>query len=80
MKPSRQIFILLLALIPLSAAAQQFELAGGYNYQNSDEGGGVRINLNGRFASGQFDLNDNLALTLEADSYSPSQSSVLNLL
>jgi hypothetical protein len=49
--------------------SQQLELAGGYNYQNSDQGKGLRIQLNGWYVSGQYDLNDHLALTVEADNY-----------
>lgn len=62
-------FILIFAIGPACTRAQQFDLAGGYNYQISDQGDGLRTNLNGWFASGQFDLNDHFALTLEADSY-----------
>jgi hypothetical protein len=56
-------------LFCVSAQSQQVDLAGGYNYQNSDQGNSVRANLNGWYVSGQYDLNDHFALTLEADSY-----------
>ena len=66
------IFTLILmaaTLASVPARAQELDLAGGYNYQNSDQGKGLRIQLNGWYASGQYDLNDHLALTLEADYY-----------
>lgn len=52
-----------------SARSQQSDLAGGYNYQNSDPGNSVRTSLNGWYVSGQYDPNDHFALTLEADNY-----------
>ena len=36
---------------PLMAQSHQLSVATGYNYQNSDKGHGVRVNLNGWFAS-----------------------------
>jgi hypothetical protein len=58
-----------LTIFPLTARSQQFELAGGYNDQNSDQGQGIRTNLNGWYVSGQYDLNDHFAFTVEADNY-----------
>jgi len=55
----------------LPALAQSRQLSGtlGYNYQDSDQGHGVRANLNGFFVSGQFDFNDHVSLVAEVDSY-----------
>jgi hypothetical protein len=33
-------------------------VAAGYNHQNSDQGHGVRVDLNGWLASAQFHLNN----------------------
>jgi hypothetical protein len=51
-------YIALLVFLCCHVFAQSHELAvgGGYNYQNSDQGNGVRANLHGWFASAQFDL------------------------
>ena len=61
-------------LLSLPLRSQQIDLAGGYNYQNSDQGEGLRTNLNGWYVSGQYDLTDHFALTLEADNYYGSVS------
>jgi hypothetical protein len=62
--------IALLAFLCCPVFAQSHELAGGgYNYQNSGQGNGVRANLHGWFASAQFDLTSMVSLTAEADNY-----------
>ena len=53
----------------LMAQSHQLALATGYNYQNSDQGEGVRRNLNGWYASLQYDLNEMVSVTMEVDSY-----------
>ncbi|WP_035355986.1 outer membrane beta-barrel protein [Edaphobacter aggregans] len=75
MKPTYAFLLSLAIFSPGTARSQQFDLAGGYNYQNSDQGQGLRTHLNGWYASGQFDLNDHFALTLEADNYYGSVNS-----
>jgi hypothetical protein len=62
--------ILLIALC-LSGFAQSHQLAvsGGYNYQKSDQGHGIRANLNGWFASAEFDLSNTVSITTEVDNY-----------
>ena len=69
MKCSFTLILMAATLASVPARAQELDLAGGYNYQNSDQGKGLRIQLNGWYASGQYDLTDHLALTLEADNY-----------
>jgi hypothetical protein len=71
MMMSSFLFVSVLLLSCLSAAAQsrQFSGSAGYNYQNSDQGHGVHANLNGWFASGQFDFNDQFSVVAEMDSY-----------
>jgi hypothetical protein len=69
MKLTYLLSLAVLTIIPLIARSQQLDLAGGYNYQNSDQGQGVRTNLNGWYVSGQYDLNDHFAFTVEADNY-----------
>ena len=69
---SNRIFcIALLVFLCCHVFAQSHELAvgGGYNYQNSDQGNGVRANLHGWFASAQFDLTSMVSLTAEVDNY-----------
>jgi hypothetical protein len=51
------------------AQSHELDLVTGYNYQNSDEGKGLRSNLNGWYASLQYDLNDTIAITAEIDNY-----------
>jgi hypothetical protein len=51
------------------AQSHQVSVAAGYNYQNSDQGHGTRVNLNGWFASAQFDFTNRVSLTAEADNY-----------
>jgi len=51
------------------AQSHQLDFVTGYNYQNSDEGKGLRSNLNGWYASLQYDLNDTIAITAEIDNY-----------
>ena len=64
-------YIALLVFLCCHVFAQSHELAvgGGYNYQNSDQGNGVRANLHGWFASAQFDLTNMVSLTAEVDNY-----------
>jgi hypothetical protein len=66
-----KVLALALVLIGFSAQAyaQQVELAGGYNFQNSDQGRGVRVNFNGWYASAQYDFNSMLSVSIEADNY-----------
>jgi hypothetical protein len=44
-------------------------ISGGYNYQNSDQGQNVRLNLNGWFAGAQFDVSERISITGEIDNY-----------
>jgi hypothetical protein len=64
-------YIALLVFLCCHVFAQSHELAlsGGYNYQNSDQGSGVRANLHGWFASAQFDVTSMVSLTAEVDNY-----------
>ena len=66
-------FLLALALFfatPLMAqSSKQFDVTLGYDYQNSDQGEGLRTNLNGWFGSAQFDFTKTFALTAEMDNY-----------
>ena len=62
--------ILLFALcLPGLAQSHQLAAIAGYNYQSSDQGHGVRVNLNGWFASAQFDLSNTVSITAEIDNY-----------
>lgn len=71
----KRIALVIFALCaPLLAQSHKLSLAGGYNYQNSDQGRGVRVNLNGWFATAQFDLNNTVSLSAEADNYYGSLS------
>jgi hypothetical protein len=70
----RTTLALLTLCVPLLAQSHQLSLAGGYNYQNSDQGHGIRVNLNGWFAAAQFDLNNTISLSAEADNYYGSLS------
>ena len=69
MKFKNLLALLAAFVLCVSAQTQQVDLAGGYNYQNSDQGNSVRTNLNEWYVSGQYDLNNHFALTLEADNY-----------
>jgi hypothetical protein len=53
----------------LLGQSHALDLTTGYNYQNSDQGQGVRASLNGWLADLQFDLNQHIAITGEIDSY-----------
>jgi hypothetical protein len=55
--------------VPVFAQSHSLSIASGYNYQNSDQGHGLRVNLNGWFASGQFDFDNTVSLSVEADKY-----------
>jgi hypothetical protein len=66
---SKLVVVLLLLCPTLHAQSREVELTAGYNYQNSDQGEGVRTNLNGWYASAQYDLNSFFAMTVEADNY-----------
>jgi hypothetical protein len=54
---------------PLLAQSRQFDISAGYNYQSSDEGGGMRTNLNGWYGAAQLDFTHMIAITVEADNY-----------
>src|SRR5258708_26067756 len=54
---------------PLMAQSHQLEFTTGYNFQNSDQGSGVRANLNGWFSSLSFDLTHVLSINVEVDNY-----------
>jgi hypothetical protein len=54
MKSISASLIMFLSFMAAAARPQQFDLADGYNYQNSDQGGSIRTNLNGWYVSGQF--------------------------
>jgi outer membrane protein with beta-barrel domain len=54
---------------PAVAQSRQFDVSVGYNYQNSDQGQGVRTNLNGWYGAAQLDFTQMLALTIEVDNY-----------
>ncbi len=66
---ARTTLIVLVSCLRLLAQSHQVSVAGGFNYQNSDQGRGVRVNLNGWFASAQFDLNNTVSIGIEADNY-----------
>ena len=53
----------------MNTLSVQLSVSGGYNYQNSDQGHGIHVNLNGWFASAQFNLNKTVSLSAEIDSY-----------
>jgi hypothetical protein len=53
----------------LVAQSHQLDLTTGYNFQNSDQNGGVRANLNGWFSSLSFDLTQTLSINFEVDNY-----------
>lgn len=53
----------------LTAQSHQLDLATGYNFQDSDQGEGIRKNLNGWYASLQYDLSEMVSVTVEVDSY-----------
>ena len=55
--------------LPLAGQSHQLSITTGYNYQNSDQGKGLRANLSGWFSDLQYDLNEHLAITGEVDSY-----------
>jgi hypothetical protein len=59
----------LLLTSSLLAQSRQLDLTVGYNYQNSDQGQGLRTNLNGWFGAAQFDVSHTLAITAEVDNY-----------
>jgi outer membrane protein with beta-barrel domain len=61
-------FVLLLCP-PAHAQQHQLEFTTGYNFQNSDQGSGVRSNFNGWFSALSFDLTPMLSINLEIDNY-----------
>jgi opacity protein-like surface antigen len=61
--------VLVFLCCPVFAQSHELSLSGGYNYQNSDQGDGIRANLHGWFASAQFDLTSMVSLTAEVDNY-----------
>jgi hypothetical protein len=60
---------MILGAYTLTAQSHELDMATGYNYQNSDQGDGARSDLNGWYASLQYELNENVAITAEVDSY-----------
>ncbi len=71
--PSRRLIPLFLILFgescALLAQSQQLDLAVGYTYENSDQGAGIRRNLNGWYGSLQYSLTQLISVTAEIDSY-----------
>ena len=65
----RLVSLALMSALSLLAQSHQLEMTAGYNYQNSDQGEGIRANLHGWFADLQYDLSEHLAVTAEVDSY-----------
>jgi hypothetical protein len=63
------IAVVFLLCTPLFGQSHQLEFTTGYNFQNSDQGGGVRANLSGWFSSLSFDLNRTLSINMEVDNY-----------
>ena len=70
----RTIFFPLALFSSAFAQSHKLSVAGGYNYQNSDQGHGLRTNLHGWFGSAQFDLSSRLSLSAEDDNYYGSVS------
>jgi hypothetical protein len=66
---TRFLLIGLLIGTRLLGQSHALDLTTGYNYQNSDQGQGVRASLNGWFADLQFDFNEHVAITGEIDNY-----------
>ena len=65
----RLVSLALMSALSLLAQSHQLDMTAGYNYQNSDQGEGIRANLHGWFADLQYDLSEHLAVTAEVDSY-----------
>jgi hypothetical protein len=63
------IFVSILLCPPLWAQSHKLDFTAGYNFQNSDQGSGVRSNLNGWFSSLSFDVTPVLSINLEVDNY-----------
>jgi hypothetical protein len=63
------IIALMLLSPPLWAQSHKLDFTAGYNFQNSDQGSGVRSNLNGWFSSLSFDVTPVLSINLEVDNY-----------
>jgi hypothetical protein len=63
------IIVLILLCPPLWAQSHKLDFTAGYNFQNSDQGNGVRSNLNGWFSSLSFDVTDALSINVEIDNY-----------
>jgi hypothetical protein len=59
----------IVSALALLARSHQLDMTAGYNYQNSDQGQGVRTSLHGWFADFQYDLTEHLAVTAEVDGY-----------
>jgi hypothetical protein len=53
----------------LAAQSHKLDLTAGYNFQNRDQGGGERSDLNGWFSSLSFDVTDALSINAEVDNY-----------
>ena len=58
-----------MSALSLLAQSHQLDMTTGYNYQNSDQGQGIRASLHGWFADLQYDLTEHFAVTAEVDSY-----------
>jgi hypothetical protein len=65
----RNVALLLFLCCPVFAQSHEVAVSGGYKYQNSDQGNGVRANLHGWLASAQFNLTSIVSLTAEVDNY-----------
>ena len=65
----RLVSVGLVSALSLLAESRQLDMTAGYNYQNSDQGQGIRVSLHGWFADLQYDLTEHLAVTAEVDSY-----------
>jgi hypothetical protein len=53
----------------LTAQSHKLDLTAGYNFQNRNQGGGERSDLNGWFSSLSFDVTDALSINAEVDNY-----------
>jgi hypothetical protein len=62
MSSLQRIALLAFLCCPVFGQSHELAVSGGYNYQNSDQGNGVRANLHGWFASVQVDLNRRTAV------------------
>src|SRR3954468_16508602 len=65
----RLVLFTMIFSLPIFAQSHEILMTAGYNYQNSDQGNGVRANLNGWFAAGQYGFNNTVSIAAEIDSY-----------